>query len=69
MSYQDVSAELTLYAVGGQGPSLLGRDWIRPDWKGIFGRLPCLHGNHTSLARDYRHTQPVSGTIGTCFQG
>ena len=38
VSYREQNAKLSLYVVEGQGPSLMGRDWIRQirlDWKSI----------------------------------
>ena len=63
VSYQDVSAELTLYVVGGQGPSLLGRDWLRQirlDWKGIWSAS--LSGNQTK-------TEALLGKYPEVFEG
>ena len=42
VSYGEQNAKLSLYVVEGQGPSLMGRDWIRQirlGWKSI-GMFP-----------------------------
>lgn len=36
VKYGDQIATLTLSVVKGEGPSLLGRNWLKLDWREIF---------------------------------
>ena len=57
VSYGEQNAVLTLYVVKGQGPSLLGREWLRQirlDWKSIgMASLTSCHPKIEALLEKY----------------
>lgn len=71
VSYQDQKAKLMLLVVQGEGPSLMGRDWLsvlKLDWQDIF-QVTVTSDRSEQLEKVLQEYQEVFGPDLGCLQG